>query len=269
MAGDHSPSMHARKKSSFVNGDHGSARTSVSERSASFYFGRSASGKDSSHSRTYSSFSRSRQDREWEDMQNFSDTDRSILADHRHCEYSDHIGGVLLGKFSKETLRRSQSVVSRKAEQTLVNKVAGDAKSSNNNHIKTSSVSLASGRIPSSMQSSFSRDFPSLGADQKQSSSELGRVSSPILASSVHNLPSDVPNVFGADGWSSSLAEVPGLITSSRTAGLPSQQAVSVSSVPMVQRTGGLNMAEAVAQCPSRAQTPLQVTFVLIAVLTF
>ncbi|KAK4794187.1 hypothetical protein SAY86_012181 [Trapa natans] len=257
---DHSVPRHNRNKSSFINSEHDGSRSFVSERMASSYFRRSASGKDSSRSRSYSSFHKSHQHREWEDAHNFRDKDRPILGDHRNYEYPDHVG-VFPGKFSKETLQRSPSMFSRKLEGTLANKVMGDsAISSNSNNLrKSSSPPITNGSAPSNTHTLFVRDFPSLGVDQKPNSSELRRVPSPVLPSAIHNLPGAGHGMTGADGWTSSLAEVPGIIASSSTAISLPQQAAAGSSGCTVQRSGGLNMAEAVAQGPSRARTPPQV----------
>lgn len=267
MADDHSVSKHSRNKSSLINSEHDGNRLFDSGGTSSSHFRRSASGKDSSHSRSYNSFNRTNRDREWDDAHDLRDKDRSILGDHRRREYSELMGGVSPSKYSKETLRRSQSMVSRKLEGILPKKVVSDSGDASNskNHTKSSSLHLASCSVPSSSQASFVREFPSLGADQKQSSPELRRVPSPILPSAVHSLPSAVPSVIGGDGWTSSLAEVPGVIASSSTASSISPQAVSGSSAPLAQRAGGLNMAEAVAQGPSRVRTPPQVTFSVLS----
>ncbi|KAK4803733.1 hypothetical protein SAY86_003550 [Trapa natans] len=258
---DHSLSRHARNKSSFFNSEHDGSRSTVSEKMTSSYFRRSASGKDSSRSRSYSSFHKSHRHREWEDVHDLRDKDRPILGDHRNYEYPAHVG-VLPGKFSKETLRHSQSMISRKLEGTSSNKVVGDSGiSSNNKDIrKGSSPPISNDGAPSSTQILFVRDFPSLGVDQKQNSSELRRVPSPVLPSAIHNLPGAGHSMIGGDGWTSSLAEVPGVIASSSTAILLSQQAAVGSSGCVAQRSGGLNMAEAVVQGPSRARTPPQVS---------
>ncbi|KAK4788657.1 hypothetical protein SAY86_019976 [Trapa natans] len=257
---DHSVWKHSRNKSSIINRGHAGRRSFDSGGTTSSYFKHSPSGKDSSLSRSYSSFNRNHRDREWDDAHDFRDKERSFPSDHKRRDYTEHIGGVLPSKYSKETLRRSQSMVSRKLEGPLPKKVVSDSADASNskNHIKSSSLLLSNGSIPSSTQS-FVREFPSLMADKKQSYSELRGVPSPVLPSSVQNFPSAVSSVIGADGWTSSLVEVPGVIASNSASNSTSPQAASGSSV-LPQCAGGLNMAEAVVQGPSRARTPPQVS---------
>ncbi|KAK4793215.1 hypothetical protein SAY86_023650 [Trapa natans] len=255
VADDHSVSKHSRNKSFLINSGFNGSRSFDAGGTTSSYFRGSASGKDSSLLWSYSSFNRNHRDRGWDDAHDFMDKERSFPGDHRRHNYSENISGVFPSKYNKETLRRSQSMVSRKLEGILPKKVVSDSGDASNskNHTKSSTLLLSSGSVPNSTQSSFVQEFPSLVADQKQSYSEFRRVPSPVL-------PSAVPSVVGVDGCTSSLAEVPGVITSNSATNSTSPQAVSRSSVPLSQRAGGLNMAEAVAQGPSHARTPPQVS---------
>ncbi|KAI3788965.1 hypothetical protein L2E82_01748 [Cichorium intybus] len=223
------------RNKSFVNiNDNDLGRPSVSEKTTSSYFRRTSSN-GSSHLRSYSSFGRNNRDR---------DRDKEEKSDnsHRHRDYSDPLSNILPSRFEKEGLRRSHSSVSSKHD-SWPRKVISDKNNNHNNN----------GRVIGNVKIAFERDFPSLGAEEKQTDGEIGRVPSPGLTTAIQSLPIGNAAVIGGDGWTSALAEVPVIVgtNGSMTSGL---QPATVSV------TSGRNMAETLAQGPPRAQTAPQLS---------
>ncbi|XP_008801035.2 uncharacterized protein LOC103715244 isoform X1 [Phoenix dactylifera] len=232
--------------------EHDAPRSSVLLDRSSLSFRRSASSngsmshdKDSPlHSRTYGSFGRCHRDRDREKDIDLRDRDRSHLADNGFCDYSDSFMGSRSGK---DTLRRSHSMVSGKQVESLPRRLGNDLK----NGI-LSGASIISGIS----KTSFERDFPSLGAEEKPGPPEIGRVSSPGLSSAIQNLPKGI----GGNGWTSALVDIPMKVggngpvpsSTSQTSATPGSNASSSST--------GLNMAETLAQAPSRVRSPPQLS---------
>lgn len=152
------------------------------------------------------------------------------------------MGNVLPSRFEKEGLRRSHSSVSAKRGESWPRKVVTDSGCANS--------------TGGSVKTSFERDFPSLGAEEKQTDPEIGRVPSPGLTTAFHTLPVGNSAVIGGDGWTSALAEVP-VIVGSNGSNTSVVQSTSISSTTSM--TSGRNMAETLAQGPPRAQTAPQV----------
>lgn len=219
-------------------------RVSVSDRTTSSYFRRSSISNGSALSRSYSSFGRNNRDnRDWDKDNNNNN--------NRHKDYSDPLGNILPSRFEKEGLRRSFSGVSGKRGESWPRKVASDLSIAN----KSSSSSSSS--FISNVKTSFERDFPSLGTDEKQvDNSDIGRVPSPGLSSAIQSLPIGNPAVIGGDGWTSALAEVPVIVGSNGNSSGVSVQPSSVSAATSM--TGGRNMAETLAHGPPRTQTAPQ-----------
>ncbi|OWM84932.1 hypothetical protein CDL15_Pgr027719 [Punica granatum] len=258
---DHSGSKHSRHKSSNGSNQREKGHPFVSDRTTSSYSGRSTSTKDSLRLKSHVSFPRSYRDREGDNRHDFGDRNKSFLGDNRYLEYADDLGSFLLGKSSKDMLRHSKSVVGQKSNGILPRKGSGDLiDGSNSNHINSSTPLLLDGCMPSNMQAAPGKDFPSLRTEQDQSSSELSRTPSPGLAVPAQSLHSASANLIGTEGWMSSLAEVPESIGSSSIGSLSSQQTLLAKSAPLAQRANGLNMAEAVAQNPTHAHTPPQLS---------
>ncbi|KAI3752784.1 hypothetical protein L2E82_24821 [Cichorium intybus] len=196
------------------------------DRTTSSYFRRSSISNGSALSRSYSSFGRNNRDREWDRDNN-----------NRHKDYSDPLSNILPSRFEKEGLRRSFSSVSgKRGESSFPRKVVSD-------------ISIAN----KSIKTSFERDFPSLGTDEKQvdnNNNDIGRVPSPGLSSAIQSLPIGNAAVIGGDGWTSALAEVPVIVGSNGG---------TTSSVSVITNmTGGRNMAETLAHGPPRTQTAPQ-----------
>eukprot|EP00262_Sarcandra_glabra_P015334 TRINITY_DN4705_c1_g1_i1.p1 TRINITY_DN4705_c1_g1~~TRINITY_DN4705_c1_g1_i1.p1 ORF type:complete len:527 (+),score=106.97 TRINITY_DN4705_c1_g1_i1:156-1583(+) len=123
--------------------------------------------------------------------------------------------------------------------------------------------SLVGTKIVSSVhKTAFERDFPSLGTEEKQGVPDIGRVSSPVLSSTATQSLSMGTSavVIGGDGWTSALAEVPVIITNSNTLLSSVQQPASSSSAMLLSTATGLNMAETLAQAPSRARSDPQLS---------
>ncbi|KAL6328681.1 hypothetical protein AAG906_003366 [Vitis piasezkii] len=237
--------------------DHDTGRSSNLERTTSSYFRRSSSSNGSGHPRSFSSFGRTNREREWEkDIHDYRDKDKSVLSDHRHHDYSDPLGNILPGRLERDMLRRSQSMITGKRGDMWPRKVAADVSTVNKTIHSNGDGQLASGIVTSSVQkAAFDRNFPSLGAEDKQGAPDIGRVTSPGLTSAIQSLPIGNTVVIGGDGWTSALAEVPVIIGSNTTGVSSVQQSVSASSVSVApSTTSGLNMAETLVQGPARAR---------------
>ncbi|OVA03095.1 hypothetical protein BVC80_8851g22 [Macleaya cordata] len=271
---DHAVTLPSRNRSSFSIGDYDSPRSSAyMDRTSSSYFRRSSSsngsmghGKDpSAYSRSYSSFARSHRDKDWDkDLLDFHDRERSVLGDHRNRDYSDSLGvsaNALTSRIEKDTLRRSQSMISGKGGEVWPKKVAAVSSSSkNNSHNTNNGVNVGGTAINHIHKATFERDFPSLGAEERQGVPEIGRVSSPGLGTTVQSLTMGTSAVLG-DGWTSALVEVPAMIGSNNMVLASAQQASPVSlTTSAPSTTTGRNMAETLAQAPSRARTAPQLS---------
>ncbi|KAI3803861.1 hypothetical protein L1987_32024 [Smallanthus sonchifolius] len=235
----------ARNKSLVNISDNDLGRPSVSERTTSSYFRRSSSN-GSPHLRSYSSFDR------------YSDKEKS---ENRHRDYSDPLGSIFPSRFEKEGLRRSHSSVSTKRGDSWPRKLVADSASFNKaSHSHNNGGALRSGGGIGGVKTAFERDFPSLGAEEKQSDSEIGRVPSPGLSSAIQSLPIGNSAVIGGDGWTSALAEVPVIVGSngSNTSVVQPVQPTSISATTSM--TTGRNMAETLAHGPPRSQTAPQLS---------
>ncbi|KAL9174648.1 hypothetical protein ABFS82_02G064900 [Erythranthe guttata] len=262
--GDNHPASRVARNKSFVNtngNDFG--RASGSAKTTSSYFRRSSSSNSSGSSKSYSSFGRNQRDRDWEkDTYNSRDKERLVLGGDRHrYESSELLGNPSLSKYERDGLRRSHSMISGKHGETWPKKVvtessSGSGKNNGNGFLaKGSPVGVAN-------KATFERDFPSLGTDDRAVVPEVGRVASPGLSSALQSLPIGSSASIGGERWTSALAEVPMLVVSNGTASLSVQQAApsSTTASVVVSSTTSLNMAEAVAQGPTRAQTAPQLS---------
>ncbi|KAK1418291.1 hypothetical protein QVD17_27434 [Tagetes erecta] len=212
---DQSASKSVRRKPLVKSGDNDSGRPTTSS-----YFRRSSSSNGPTRLRSYSSFGRRDWDKNKEKYEN------------RFRDYSDPLANILPSRFEKDGLRRSQSNLSAKRGESWPRKVTGEK----NNVVRNN------GKI------SFERDFPSLGSEEKQVDSEIGRVPSPGLSSVMQNLPVGSSGVTGGDVWTSALAEVPVMVGTNG----PTIATTTVAA--------GRNMAETLVQGPPRAQTAPQLS---------
>lgn len=257
LQSDDGAALKPARKLMVNSNDHDTGRSSNLERTTSSYFRRSSSSNGSGHPRSFSSFGRTNREREWEkDIHDYRDKDKSVLSDHRHRDYSDPLGNILPGRLERDMLRRSQSMITGKRGDMWPRKVAADMSTVNKTIHSNGDGQLASGIVTSSVQkAAFDRNFPSLGAEDKQGAPDIGRVTSPGLTSAIQSLPIGNTVVIGGDGWTSALAEVPVIIGSNTTGVSSVQQSVSASSVSVApSTTSGLNMAETLVQGPARAR---------------
>ncbi|KAK6156912.1 hypothetical protein DH2020_011160 [Rehmannia glutinosa] len=257
---DHTASRVVRNKS-FVNSNgHDFGRSSSSERTTSANFRRSSSSNSSGNFRSYSSFGRNQRDRDWEkDTYGYHDREKSAVGDRRYRDFSDPLGNTSLSKFERDGLRRSQSMISGKRGDTWPKKVvtdSSDASGKNMNGFLTRGSPVGGVN-----KAAFERNFPSLGAEERSATPEVGRVPSPGLSSAIQSLPVGTSTLIGGEKWSSALAEVPMLGGNNGTVLSSVQQATPSSSASgALSSTTSLNMAEAVAHGPSRAQATPQLS---------
>ncbi|XP_022963331.1 uncharacterized protein LOC111463567 [Cucurbita moschata] len=242
----------SRNRTSKTTGDFDTTRSAFLDRTSSSNSRRSLSNGSAKHA--YSSFNRGHRDKDRE-----KEKDRLSFGDNWDCDAHDSLGKILSGRIDKDGLRRSHSMVSRKQDELFHRRVATDIKaganSIHNNGHGMPSVSSVSSSIQKSV---FEKDFPSLGSEERQGASEIGRVSSPGLSSPVQSLPIGNSALIGGEGWTSALAEVPNMIGST-TGSLSFQQNVpATSAIGPPSVTAGLNMAEALVQSPSRARAAPQ-----------
>lgn len=251
-----SAANHARNKSNKTGGDFDNPRSAFIERTSSSNSRRSSSSNGVTK-HPYSSFSRSHRDRDRD-----KEKDKSFLLDRWDPECSDPVSSILGVRAEKDRLRRSRSLVYGKQNDVLSQRVITDSKNhSNRNNKNKNGVTLGGSGVGSIQKAAFEKDFPSLGAEEKQGVPEVGRVSSPGLSSAVQNLPVASSTLIGGEGWTSALAEVPSIIGSSGSGSVSTHQTIGGSSVSgSSSTTTGLNMAEALAQAPSRTQTAPQLS---------
>lgn len=265
---DHSTSKHTRNRASVGSGDHDIGRLFALDQATSSNFHRSSSSNGPSHSRSYSSFSRSHCDRDQEDFDDYGDKDKLVLGDHRRRNYSDPLGSILPSSFQKYMLRRSESMITVKRGDTWPRKVAVDPNNVKSKHNNGDGLLGVGSVVISATKTAFERDFPSLIAEERRGASDSGRVSSSSVNTAIHSLPIGSSSMIGCDGWKSALVEVPVIAGSNGTGAAYTQQTISASSSSVSPSMGtGLNMAETLAQGPPRARTPPQVSWVCFLIL--
>ena len=255
---------HGRHRNSRNISDFDSPHSAFLDRTSSLNSRRSSSNGSAKHA--YSSFSRSHRDKDRE-----RDKERSSFGDHWDRDSSDPLESTLTSRIEKlgistsrveiDTLRRSHSMVSRKQGEPLPRRIAVDSRDSGNLNHSNGNGLLSGGTIGSNVHKAvFEKDFPSLGTEERQVLPEIARVSSPGLSSASQSLPVGNSALFGGERWTSALAEVPSVVGSSSTGSLPAPLTVSTSISGAPSVTAGLNMAEALAQAPSRTCTAPQVS---------
>ncbi|XP_075476546.1 uncharacterized protein LOC142534963 [Primulina tabacum] len=247
----------SRNNSFLSSNGHDFGRSSSSERTTSSYFHRSSSSNGSGNLRSYNSFGRNRRDRDWEkDRHDSLDKDKSVSGDSWHRGFSDSSGNTFSGKFEWDGLRRSQSAISGSNGDTWTKKVVTDSSSVGGNN--TSGLLTKGTLVGNVNKTRFERNFPSLGTEERAVIPEVGRVPSPGLSSAIQSLPIGHAAAVGGEKWTSALAEVPVLLGSNGI-GISSVQQFA-STQPASGTTTSLNMAEAVAQGPSRAPVMPQIS---------
>ncbi|XP_006351189.1 splicing factor, arginine/serine-rich 19 [Solanum tuberosum] len=242
--------LSSRNRSPRSVSDKDSPRSVFLDRSSSSNSRRSSSGTSSKH--PYSSFNRNHRDKNRE-----REKERPGTVDLWDHDTSDPLGNILAGRVDKNSLRRSQSLVSRKPGEFLPRRTEDSKGGISSTHSSGNGIhSGGSSSFNGNQKAAFEKDFPSLGIEERQ----VTRVSSPGLSSAVQSLPIGNSALLGADKWTSALAEVPPIIGSIGMGSSASQQSVAVAPTPRaLSGTASLNMAEALSQAPPRARSTMQI----------
>lgn len=242
--------LSSRNRSPRSVSDKDSPRSVFLDRSSSSNSRRSSSGTSSKH--PYSSFNRNHRDKNRE-----REKERPGTVDLWDHDTSDPLGNILAGRVDKNSLRRSQSLVSRKPGEFLPRRTEDSKGGISITHSSGNGIhSGGSSSFNGNQKAAFEKDFPSLGIEERQ----VTRVSSPGLSSAVQSLPIGNSALLGADKWTSALAEVPPIIGSIGIGSSASQQSVAVAPTPSaLSGTASLNMAEALSQAPPRARSTMQI----------
>ncbi|KAL3353664.1 hypothetical protein AABB24_018403 [Solanum stoloniferum] len=242
--------LSSRNRSPRSVSDKDSPRSVFLDRSSSSNSRRSSSGTSSKH--PYSSFNRNHRDKNRE-----REKERPGTVDLWDHDTSDPLGNILAGRVDKNSLRRSQSLVSRKPGEFLSRRTEDSKGGISSTHSSGNGIhSGGSSTFNGNQKAAFEKDFPSLGIEERQ----VTRVSSPGLSSAVQSLPIGNSALLGADKWTSALAEVPPIIGSIGMGSSASQQSVAVAPTPSaLSGTASLNMAEALSQAPPRTRSTMQI----------
>ncbi|KAF8024853.1 hypothetical protein BT93_F1879 [Corymbia citriodora subsp. variegata] len=213
---------------------------------------RGTSGNNGLVKNAYSSFSRSHRDRDRDRERG----GRSSFDEYWDLDASDPLGCVLNSRIEKDPLRHSYSMIPRRHGELLPRRVVPEVKNGSsdvqNNIAKDGPLS----GVSTIHHAVSEKDFPLLGAEERQGMADRGRASSPCLPSNINCLPGASSALPSSEGWTSALAQVPSI---SPTNGIPSssQQQIAVAApvCGTATATTGLKMAEALAQAPLRAKT--------------
>lgn len=244
-----SSTLSVRNKAFRSINDKDSPRSSFLDRSGSSNSRRSSSSNGSSK-HPYSSFTRSHRDKTRD-----REKERPEIKD---LWDPDPLASIL-GSRVENTLRRSQSMVSRKPGEALPRRVTALQNGGGSNRSTDNGVLSGSSTVRGVQKVAFEKDFPSLGAEEKQVVSDVGRVTSPVFSTAVQSLPIGNSGLIGGEGWTSALVEVPALTGNSITGTISCQQSSVASPASGVSSSmGGLNMAETLSQAPLRVRTSAQ-----------
>ncbi|KAG7599391.1 hypothetical protein ISN44_As06g035730 [Arabidopsis suecica] len=242
----------SRNRNSRSKSDVDSIHSPFLDRSSSTNSRRGASNGSAKHA--YSSFNFNRSQR---DKDRSRDKDRVSYVDPWDLDTSIPLRTILTGR-DPDPLRRSHSMVTRKQGDHLSRGLTVGLKNGGSSNSYNGNGVLSGPSIGNSFQrTGFDKDFPSLGAEEKQNGQDVVRVSSPGISSAVQNLPVGNSALIGGEGWTSALAEVPNVIEKACTGSLTSPKA-NAGSTGALTGPSGLNMAEALVQAPARTHTPPQ-----------
>ncbi|KAK8298897.1 hypothetical protein V6Z12_D05G287300 [Gossypium hirsutum] len=236
---------HGRHRNSRNISDFRSPRSAFLDRTCSLNSGRSSRNVSAKHA--YSSFSRSHRDKDRE-----RDKERTSFGDHwdRYC--SEPLESILTSRVEK-----LGGISTSRLVEPLPRRIVVDSRDNGNSNHNISNGLHSGGTIGSSIPKAvFEKDFPSLGTEERQGVPEMVRVSSPGLSSASQSLPVGNSALIDGEGWTSALAEVPSVVGSSSTGTLSASQPASTSGSGASSISSSLNMAEALAQAPSRTRTP-------------
>lgn len=244
-----SSTLSVRNKAFRSINDKDSPRSSFLDRSGSSNSRRSSSSNGSSK-HPYSSFTRSHRDKTRD-----REKERPSIKD---LWDPDPLASILGGRV-ENTLRRSQSMVSRKPGEALPRRVTEHQNGGGSSRSSDNGVLSGSNTVRGVQKVAFEKDFPSLGAEEKQVVSDVGRVTSPVFSTAVQSLPIGSSGLIGGEGWTSALVEVPALTGNSITGTVSCQQSsVATPASGVSSSMGGLNMAETLSQAPLRVRTSTQ-----------
>lgn len=241
--------------SSYLESPHSSlleGSCSTNSRRSSSSNGSNKLDKNPPYSRSYSGSGRNQQ---------VKDREKLGITDNWDSEYSDPVVNIIGGRTEKETLRRSQSMITWKPDEFRRPFSDFRNKGHNMNGHGNGAVSVGS-----TQKVSFERDLPLLGSDERPATPDIARVPSPGVNKGVQGLSTGTSSLISCEGWTSALAEVP-LVGSNNMGSSPILQltplaVVGSSSTPTSSEPGtpnGLNMAEALVQGPVRSQSVPQV----------
>lgn len=273
LASSDGPSLALQKKdrtSKSISNSNG-FNSSFLDRSSSTNYRRSSSSKGSSKNdknsfaRSYSSYARN---------QHNKDQERLDIADTWDSEYPDSLTSIIAGRIQKDTLRRSQSMISRRPSEFYQRKVFTDLRnnSHNINDNGNRAISISSGTT-GIQKVSFEKDFPLLVSEEKSATSDMTRVPSLGLSRGVQGLSMGCSPLIGSEGWTSALAEVPVGSGSSRissptspehppyvaaAAAIAPPASASASTCIAAGASNALNMAGEMGQAPVPSQNASQ-----------
>ncbi|KAL1204459.1 hypothetical protein V5N11_004045 [Cardamine amara subsp. amara] len=242
----HSDSFNSKNRNSRSRSDVDSVRSPFLERSSSTNSRRGSSNGSTRHA--YSSFNVSRSNR-----------DKGLSRERDRVSYSDPWdndtyfppGNLLIGK-GQEQLRRSNSMTTRKQGNNLAQgHTVGVKNGGRINGYNGDDRLSGPGTLKSYRRIGFDKDFPSLGAEERNGGPDVVGISSPGL-SPVRSLSVGNSALNVGEGWTSALAEVPNVIEKSGTGSHANVSSSATSTGPTCR-----NMAEALVQAP-RTVTPPQ-----------
>ncbi|KAF5193432.1 mediator of RNA polymerase II transcription subunit-like protein [Thalictrum thalictroides] len=249
---DHVNKQHTRRRHSFNNGGHESPRSVIADSNRKAASNGSMRNEKNLHSRHYSSFGRSHRDGGWDaDLSGHCNQERSFRQE-QWDRYSST--NSFPNRLEKDALRRTQSMISGKRAELWSREIVADPRS-NENGFSNAGVAVA-GRAQKAV---LEKDHhSSIGAEERPGTPDIARTASPSMKlSSVQNF------AFGSsrDRWTSALAEVPSTVGSNSMIHSSVHQHVPARlSSTVAPSTSGLNMAETLAQAPSRANSAPQIS---------
>jgi hypothetical protein len=198
----------------------------------------------SSKSKAYSSFGSCRRERDRVRDYEIQKERRSSIVDNGYDE-----------PLTDNALRRSRSMVSGRPVVTDTWTKGINGSTSTNGVVSRSGTANAS----------FEKEFPSLGENGRH---DPARVSSPNISTALQSIP------LGVESWNSVLVEAPPAVVSNGLNsgngsvagnGVSGSYPAVLSPAPVAAVLGtGLNMAETIAQAPSRARTPPLVWYCVV-----
>ncbi|KAI3442727.1 uncharacterized protein J3R85_000987 [Psidium guajava] len=245
------PSGSRRRSKTSKGGNDFDGHHSALDRTSSLNL-RGSSGNNGLVKNAYSSFSRSHRDRE---------RGRFNYDEYWDLDGSDSLGCVLNSRIEKDPLRHSHSMIPRRHGELLPRRVVPEVKNGSNDAQNNIGKNGPISGVSTIHHAVSEKDFPLLGAEERQGMADKGRASSPGLPSSINCLPGASSALVSSEGWTSALAQVPSV---SPTNGVQSsshqQNTVAAPVCGTAMATTGLKMAEALAQAPLRAKTTPQLS---------